>query len=131
MKDLVNDMRQFGPRKLPILKQSLEDLGITRDENGTVIRPRQSDKAFPVRKIRRALSSFGWRGDALRKELDRIVAGPDARDAEPGIMVVYPYGWEKKALTREMRRMFPQNSGKRQLLMIDELHLWMSRRMTR
>lgn len=30
--------------------------------------------------------------------------------------------WEKKQLTREMRRMFPRKTGRRVLIMLDELH---------
>ncbi|EIP3952752.1 hypothetical protein LSB85_004655, partial [Salmonella enterica] len=113
--------------------QSLEDIGITKAADGSLIYPRRSDKRFPVGRVRRALTSYGWRGEKLRKELDRIVAGPDVRNRETfdvsDARVVYPYGWEKRELTREMRRMFPRNSGKRNMLVLDELHLFFNRKL--
>nr|UNJ79777.1 hypothetical protein [Raoultella ornithinolytica] len=38
------------------------------------------------------------------------------------MLPLVPYGWEKKQLTREMRRMFPRKTGRRVLIMLDELH---------
>ncbi|MUA41823.1 hypothetical protein GNF00_18385, partial [Klebsiella pneumoniae] len=38
------------------------------------------------------------------------------------VPIIFPYGWEKKQLTREMRRMFPRKTGRRVLIMLDELH---------
>ncbi|MCU1795458.1 hypothetical protein CUU52_21035 [Pectobacterium polaris] len=36
--------------------------------------------------------------------------------------IIFPYGWEQKQLTREMRRMFPRKTGRRVLIILDELH---------
>lgn len=86
--------------------------GVKRNEDGTLLFPRHSDKRFPIARIRKRLAAYGWRGERLNKEVARIVAGPD----------IFPYGWEKKQLTREMRRMFPRKTGRRVLIMLDELH---------
>ncbi|MCD7087710.1 hypothetical protein LTK58_05715 [Klebsiella quasipneumoniae subsp. quasipneumoniae] len=43
---------------------------------------------------------------------------PERRDYS----IIFPYGWEKKQLTREMRRMFPRKTGRRVLIMLDEYH---------
>lgn len=43
---------------------------------------------------------------------------PDRRDYS----IIFPYGWEKQQLTREMLRMFPRKTGRRVLIMLDELH---------
>lgn len=49
---------------------------------------------------------------------------PDRRDYS----IIFPYGWEKKQLTREMRRMFPRKTGRRVLIMLDELHQFIDSR---
>ncbi|ECG6597803.1 hypothetical protein E2Q30_15560 [Salmonella enterica subsp. enterica serovar Poona] len=41
---------------------------------------------------------------------------------------IFPYGWEKKQLTCEMRRMFPRKTGRRVLIMLDELHQFIDSR---
>lgn len=106
--------------------QSLEDFGVKRGEDGALIFPRHSDPRFPVGRIRRCLAAYGWRGERLNQEVERITTGPAPRPLdieERNGRVIYPYGWEKKELTREMRRMFPRRSGRRELIMIDEFHL--------
>lgn len=86
--------------------------GITLGKDGKLIFPRHSDKRFPIGRIRKRLTSYGWHGDRLKQEVARIVAGPD----------IFPYGWERNQLTPEMRRMFPRKSGRRVLIMPDEFH---------
>ncbi|MCM5915892.1 hypothetical protein ACKNWL_27955, partial [Klebsiella pneumoniae] len=84
--------------------------------------PRHSDKRFPIARIRKRLAAYGWRGERLNKEVARIVAGPDIYAERNEYNIIFPYGWEKKQLTREMRRMFPRKTGRRVLIMLDELH---------
>ena len=96
--------------------------GIKRNEDGTLLFPRHSDKRFPVARIRKRLAAYGWRGERLNKEVARIVAGPDICAERSEYSIIFPYGWEKKQLTREMRRMFPRKTGRRVLIMLDELH---------
>ncbi|EEM2539805.1 hypothetical protein C3N85_23810 [Salmonella enterica subsp. enterica serovar Morehead] len=54
----------------------------------------------------------------LATELNDKAILPERRDYS----IIFPYGWEKKQLTREMRRMFPRKTGRRALIMMDELH---------
>jgi hypothetical protein len=125
MENALNTMRNFN-RQSATLIQSLEDFGVKRDEDGKLIFPRHSDPRYPVSRIRRSLAAYGWRGERLKQEVERITAGPGTRaqDIEQhSIRTIYPYGWETKELTREMRRMFPRRSGRPELIMIDELHL--------
>lgn len=97
--------------------------GIKRSEDGRLLFPRHSDKRFPVARIRKRLAAYGWRGECLNKEVARIVAGPDKRKIQTGnYSIIFPYGWEQKQLTHEMRRMFPRKTGRRVLIMLDELH---------
>ncbi|VTM94311.1 Uncharacterised protein [Raoultella planticola] len=125
MENALNTMRNFN-RQSATLIQSLADFGVKRSEDGELLFPRRSDPRYPVSRIRRSLAAYGWRGARLKQEVERITAGPDTRalDIEQhSIRTIYPYGWEKKELTREMRRMFPCTSGRRELFMFDELHL--------
>ncbi|MGS8561298.1 hypothetical protein ACFKPZ_25200, partial [Salmonella enterica subsp. enterica serovar Weslaco] len=55
-------------------------------------------------------------------EVARIVVGPDILPDRRDYSIIFPYGWEKQHLTREMRRMFPRKTGRRVLIMMDELH---------
>lgn len=118
-------MAGFNLRTVTV-KQSLEDFGVKRGEDGELIFPRTSDPRYPVGRIRRSLAAYGWRGERLKQEVERITTGPAPRalDIEQrNGRVIYPYGWEKKELTREMRRMFPRRSGRRELIMLDKLYL--------
>lgn len=74
------------------------------------------------------LAAYGWRGERLNKEVARIVAGPDILPERRDYSIIFPYGWEKKQLTREMRRMFPRKTGRRVLIMLDELHQFIDSR---
>ncbi|HBT4791405.1 TPA: hypothetical protein MB350_002245 [Klebsiella quasipneumoniae subsp. similipneumoniae] len=96
--------------------------GIKRNGDGALLFPLYSDKRFPVARIRKRLAAYGWRGDRLNKEVARIVAGPDLLPERRYYSIIFPYGWEKKQLTRAMRRMFPRNTGQRVLIMLNELH---------
>ncbi|MFH5035350.1 hypothetical protein ACOY9F_22680 [Citrobacter portucalensis] len=105
-----------------VIEQSLDMFGVKRNEDGTLLFPRHSDKRFPIARIRKRLAAYGWRGARLNKEVARIVAGPDLLPERRDYSIIFPYGWEKKQLTREMRRMFPRKTGRRALIMLDELH---------
>ena len=83
----------------------------------------------PIAHIRKRLAAFGWRGERLNNEVARIVAGPDDKSMQTGnCNIIFPYGWEKKQLTREVRRMFSRKTGRRMLIMLDELHQFFNSR---
>ncbi|EAT2030507.1 hypothetical protein EZK16_23665 [Salmonella enterica] len=123
MENMMKFMRELFPARTVVVEQSLDMLGIKRNEDGTLLFPRPSDKRFPVGRIRKRLATYGWRGERLNKEVARIVAGPDILPERRDASIIFPYGWEKKQLTREMRRMFPRKSGRRVMIIWDELHL--------
>ena len=111
----------FLGRKI-FCRQSLDMFGLIRGEDGKMTFPRHSDKRFPIGRIRKRLSSYGWRGERLNQEVARIVAGPDILPERNDYSIIFPYGWERNQLTPEMRRMFPRRTGRRVLLMLDEFH---------
>lgn len=120
---MMESLREYFPAQTVMIRQSLDMFGVKRNEDGTLLFPRHSDKNFPIARIRKRLAAFGWRGERLNNEVARIVAGPDDTSIQTGnYNIIFPYGWEKKQLTREMRRMFPRKSGRRVLIMLDELH---------
>ncbi|EFD5174673.1 hypothetical protein ABMH36_003577 [Escherichia coli] len=123
MENMMKFMREHFPARTVVVEQSLDMFGIKRNEDGTLLFPRHSDKRFPVGRIRKRLAAYGWRGERLNKEVARIVAGPNILPERRDASIIFPYGWEKKQLTREMRRMFPRKSGRRVMIMLDELHL--------
>lgn len=122
MDNMMKTMREHFPGRTVEIQQSLDMFGIKRNEDGTLLFPRHSDKRFPIARIRKRLAAYGWRGERLNKEVARIVAGPDILPEKRDYSIIFPYGWEKKQLTREMRRMFPRNTGRRVLIMLDEYH---------
>ncbi|EBA3007803.1 hypothetical protein AB385_25225 [Salmonella enterica] len=122
MENMLKKMRENFPTRTVVIEQSLDMFGIKRNEGGTLLFPRHSDKRFPIARIRKRLATYGWRGERLNKEVARIVAGPDIFVERNEYSIIFPYGWEKKQLTREMRRMFPRKTGRRALIMLDELH---------
>lgn len=126
MENTMNKMQGHFPVRKVLIRQSLDMFGVKRGEDGTLVFPCHSDKRFPVGRIRKRLASYGWRGERLNQEVARIVAGPDdkAGQGEHEYSIIFPYGWERKQLTRAMRRMFPRKSGRRVLIMLDELHLF-------
>lgn len=77
MENMMKTMREHFPARTVVIEQSLDMFGIKRNEDGTLLFPRQSDKRFPVARIRKRLAAYGWRGERLNKEVARIVAGPD------------------------------------------------------
>lgn len=123
MENMMKFMREHFPARTVVVEQSLDMFGIKRNEDGTLLFPRHSDKRFPVGRIRKRLAAYGWRGERLNKEVARIVAGPNILPERRDASIIFPYGWEKQQLTREMRRMFPHKSGRRVMIMLDELHL--------
>lgn len=126
MENMMKTMRKHFPTRTVVIEQSLDMLGITRGEDGTLIYPRHSDKRFPIGRIRKRLAAYGWRGESLNQEVARIVAGPDILPERNDCSIIFPYGWERNQLTPEMRRMFPRQSGRRVLIMLDELHSFYS-----
>nr|AFK89994.1 hypothetical protein [Salmonella sp. 14] len=52
-----------------MIEQSLDMSGIKRNEDGTLLFPRHSDKRFPIARIRKRLAAYGWRGERLNKEV--------------------------------------------------------------
>lgn len=82
----------------------------------------KSDWKMPRSLLRRYLSQYGVRGDALRAEVIRIITGPQKvlDTAYTRIHVTGPYGWEPADYTRMMRRIF-RGKEIRHLLMFDEL----------
>nr|WP_282615808.1 hypothetical protein [Escherichia coli] len=128
MENMMKTMREHFPARTVVIEQSLDMFGIKRNEDGTLLFPRHSDKRFPVARIRKRLAAYGWRGERLDKEVARIVAGPDILPDRREYSIIFPYGWEKKQLTREMRRMFPRKTGRRVLIMLDEFHQFIDSR---
>ncbi|QNQ22900.1 hypothetical protein HF650_24330 (plasmid) [Kosakonia sp. SMBL-WEM22] len=128
MHSMMKEMRSHFPVRNVLIQQSLDMFVVRRDEDGKIMFPRNSDNRFPVGRIRKRLAAWGWRGERLNQEVARIVAGPDHRDAhrEPGYSIIFPYGWERKQLTPEMRRMFPRKTGRRVLIMLDELNQYLA-----
>lgn len=118
----MKTMHELFPMRTVVIEQSLDMFGVKRNEDGTLQFPRHSDKRFPIARIRKRLAAYGWRGERLNKEVARIVAGPDILAERSEYSIIFPYVWEKKQLTREMRRMFPRKTGRRTLIMLDELH---------
>ncbi|MCJ3087087.1 hypothetical protein LN031_27450, partial [Klebsiella pneumoniae] len=62
------------------------------------------------------------KGDDKFITTDYLQQCPDIYAERNEYNIIFPYGWEKKQLTREMRRMFPRKTGRRVLIMLDELH---------
>ncbi|MBL2299797.1 hypothetical protein ELI98_29800 [Klebsiella pneumoniae] len=103
MENMMKTMREHFPTRTVVIEQSLDMFGVKRNEDGTLLFPRHSDKRFPIARIRKRLAAYGWRGERLNKEVARIVAGPDIYAERNEYNIIFPYGWEKKQLTREMR----------------------------
>lgn len=82
----------------------------------------KSDPRMPRTRLRRYLGQYGLRGEALSREVRRIVAGPERRDStlQEGIYYTWPYGWEPADFTPMMRRIF-LGKRTRHLMMFDEL----------
>ncbi|MFJ5461853.1 hypothetical protein AB6D34_18405 [Pectobacterium brasiliense] len=80
-----------------------------------------ADPKMPRKRLRRYLSQYGLRGEALHTEVTRIVEGPDRVTAplEMGNYTLWPYGWQSADLTRKMRRIF-KGKSKRVCIMFDE-----------
>ncbi|WP_353614462.1 hypothetical protein [Mangrovibacter phragmitis] len=84
----------------------------------------KSDPRMPRTRLRRYLGQYGLRGEALSREVRRIVAGPERRDntLKDGIYCTWPYGWEPADFTPMMRRIF-HGKSKRHVMMFDEVPL--------
>lgn len=61
------------------------------------LRPRK----FTVSLIKTKLGAFGLRGEMLRKETARILAGPT-----DGVTGSYPFGWTQEHFDHRMKRIF-------------------------
>lgn len=88
------------------------------DVNGYV----KTDPRMPRTRLRRYLGQYGLRGEALNREVRRIVAGPERRDSKlkDGIYYTWPYGWEPCDFTPMMRRIF-RGKRTRHVMMSDEM----------
>ncbi|WP_273968342.1 hypothetical protein [Enterobacter cancerogenus] len=82
----------------------------------------KSDPRMPGTRLRRYLGQYGLRGEALIREVRRIVAGPVRRDSklQEGIYHTWPYGWEPADFTPMMRRIF-KGKRTRHVMLFDEL----------
>ncbi|WP_333500609.1 hypothetical protein [Kluyvera sp. CHPC 1.2972] len=81
----------------------------------------KSDPRMPGTRLRRYLGQYGLRGEALSREVRRIVAGPERRDStlKDGIYYTRPYGWEPGDFTPMMHRIF-HGKRTRHVMMLDE-----------
>ena len=95
---------------------------ITVAQSGDFPAPEKSDPRLPVTRLRRYLGQYGLRGEALKREVRRIIAGPERPDntLKDGIYCTWPYGWEPVDFTPMMRRIF-RGKCTRHLMMFDEL----------
>lgn len=82
----------------------------------------KSDPRMPRTRLRRYLGQYGLRGEALSREVRRIVAGPEHQDntLNVGIYYTWPYGWEPADFTPMMRRIF-RGKRTRHVMLFDEL----------
>lgn len=82
----------------------------------------KSEPRMPRTRLRRYLSQYGLRGEALNREVRRIAAGPERRDntVKTGFYCSWPYGWEPADFTPMMRRIF-HGKRTRHMLLPDEL----------
>lgn len=82
----------------------------------------KSDPRMPRTRLRRYLGQYGLRGEALNREVRRIVAGPERPDnmLKAGIYFTWPYGWEPADFTPVMRRIF-RGKRTRHVMMFDEM----------
>lgn len=106
-------------------------LRTTRKYGGNIINVTQfmdtnayvkSDPRMPRTRLRRYLGQYGLRGEALSREVRRIVAGPERPDntLKAGIYYTWPYGWEFADFTPMMRRIF-RGKRTRHVMLFDEL----------
>ncbi|WP_165756330.1 hypothetical protein [Cronobacter sakazakii] len=82
----------------------------------------KSDPRMPRTRLRRYLGQYGLRGEALSRELRRIVAGPERPDntLHAGIYYTWPYGWEPADFTPMMRRIF-KGKHTRHVMLFDDM----------
>ena len=82
----------------------------------------KSDPRMPRTRLRRYLGQYGLRGEALSREVRRIVAGPGAtrQHAEGRDLLYLAYGWEPCDFTPMMRRIF-RGKRTRHVMMFDEM----------
>lgn len=106
MESLMKTMCEHFPGRTVVIEQYMDMFGIKRNEDGTLLFPGHSDKRFPIARIRNRLAAYGWRGERLNKEVARIVAGPDILHERRDYSIIFPYGWEKKQLTRRCGECF-------------------------
>ncbi|RDU34596.1 hypothetical protein CCS48_00130, partial [Salmonella enterica subsp. enterica serovar Enteritidis] len=53
MENMLKTMREHFPVRTVVIEQSLDMFGVKRNEDGTLLFPRHSDKRFPVARIRK------------------------------------------------------------------------------
>lgn len=76
IEDSLQELLTQHDPKNPIWLFAYGSFGIKRNEGGTLLFHRHSDKRFPIARIRKRLAAYGWRGERLNKEVALIVAGP-------------------------------------------------------
>ncbi|EOF4706055.1 hypothetical protein ACKWWX_004518 [Klebsiella oxytoca] len=123
--DRISDERQTGTDVMNVAFHTMRKYGMTiitaiqhMDINAYV----KSDPRMPRTRLRRYLGQYGLRGEALSREVRRIVAGPERRDStlKDGIYYTWPYGWEPGDFTPMMRRIF-RGKRTRHVMMFDEM----------
>lgn len=116
MNDAFRTMRNYGMTIITATQQM--------DVNAYV----KSDPRMPRTRLRRYLGQYGLRGEALSREVRRIVAGPGRRDStlKDGSYYTWPYGWEPGDFTPMMRRIF-HGKRTRHLIMFDEMSYSLSK----
>lgn len=75
MENMLKTMREHFPTRTVMIEQSLDMFAIKRNEDGALLIPRHSSKRFPIARIRKRLTAYGWRGERLNEEVARIVDG--------------------------------------------------------
>ena len=98
----------------------------------------RSDERMPRSRLRNALYRRGFKGNALREELDRITGGPLAiaiKSKDVAVITAclnaqsgptFPYGWCRADLTRPMRRIFHRmERSKNGYIILDEYQMLM------
>lgn len=110
MTTALNTMRKYG--------MNITNVTQLMDANDYI----KSDPRMPRTRLRRYLGQYGLRGEALSKEVMRIIAGPERRDntLKVGIYYTWPYGWEPADFTPMMRRIFHGKQA-RHVMMFDEM----------
>lgn len=74
MENTMKTMHELFPIRTVVIEQSLDMFGVKRNEDGTLLFPRHSDKRFPVARIRKRLAAYGWRGERLNESSRALIS---------------------------------------------------------